>query len=40
MSDTQNKRNTGKPATTISVFFGLAIGAVLGILAYTNNWLG
>lgn len=40
MSDTQNKWNTGKMKASYFVFIGGAIGAVLGILAYTNNWLG
>ena len=40
MSDTENKRYTGKLNTIYFALFGGAIGAVLGILAYINNWLG
>lgn len=31
---------TEKDKRTIAMFFSAAIGALLGLLAYTQNWLG
>ncbi|KOS68690.1 membrane protein [Lysinibacillus contaminans] len=40
MNQTQNKRNLGEGKMMISIFFGASIGAVIGLVAYVNNWLG
>ncbi|MFJ7953892.1 hypothetical protein ACIQZG_20525 [Lysinibacillus sp. NPDC096418] len=40
MSEIQMKSKDRNGRMLFSVFFGASIGAVLGVIAYVNNWLG
>ena len=40
MSEIQNKRKIEKGNMVLSIFFGAGVGAVIGLMAYVNNWLG
>ena len=40
MSETKNKLNKSQAKTLVYVFVGAISGAILGIIAYANNWLG
>lgn len=39
MSNTNNKWNIAEIKTGYFVFFGATIGAIVGLVAYVNNWL-
>ncbi|MGE7093629.1 hypothetical protein ACQKII_19665 [Lysinibacillus sp. NPDC048646] len=39
MTDTKNKGSIAAIKTGYFVFFGAAIGAVLGLVAYVEGWL-
>ncbi len=39
MSNTKNKWSIAKVKTRYFVFFGGTIGAIVGLVAYVNNWL-
>lgn len=40
MSEMHDKRKVRDGGMLFSVLFGGSIGAVFGIIAYMNNWLG
>lgn len=40
MSEMQEKKNVSEGRMLFSVLFGACIGAVFGVIAYVNNWLG
>ncbi|MFJ9462840.1 hypothetical protein [Viridibacillus arvi] len=40
MDDSKNKWGISKAKTIFYLLFGASIGAIIGIIAYNNNWLG
>ena len=39
MGNTKNKSRIADVKTSYFVFFGAIIGAIIGLVAYVNNWL-
>ena len=39
MSNTKNKWSIAEVKTRYYAFFGATIGAIVGLVAYVNNWL-
>ena len=39
MGNTKNKYSIANVKTSYYVFFGATIGAIIGLVAYVNNWL-
>ena len=39
MGNTKNKWSIADVKTSYFVFFGATIGAIIGLVAYVNNWL-
>jgi len=39
MSKTKNKWSIANVKTGYFVFFGATVGAIIGLVAYLNNWL-
>ena len=39
MNTTNNKWNIAEIKTSYFVFFGATAGAIVGLVAYVNNWL-
>ena len=40
MSNNKSELNEKKLKTLHYAFFGASFGAILGLIAYVNNWLG